>query len=54
MVEQTFGVRARIIDDPETNSPLVIPLATDAVQFDDVPGDTADLRAGVGSQKSPK
>ncbi|MGV9710699.1 ABC transporter ATP-binding protein [Gordonia sp. NPDC003424] len=45
MVERTFGVRARIIDDPESHTPLVIPLGDGAVAFDDVPGDTANLRA---------
>ncbi|MFD1812507.1 ABC transporter ATP-binding protein [Rhodococcus gannanensis] len=44
MVERTFGVRARIIDDPESNTPLVIPLGAGAVSFDQVPGDTASLR----------
>ncbi|MGW5524662.1 ABC transporter ATP-binding protein [Gordonia sp. NPDC003950] len=45
MVERTFGVRSRIIDDPETGTPLVIPLGEGAVSFDEVPGDTANLRA---------
>ncbi|MFW0797675.1 ABC transporter ATP-binding protein [Gordonia sp. CPCC 205515] len=45
MVERTFGVRSRIIDDPESHTPLVIPLGEGAVSFDEVPGDTATLRA---------
>ncbi|WP_431309327.1 ABC transporter ATP-binding protein [Gordonia sesuvii] len=49
MVHRTFGVRARIIDDPETNTPLVIPLGDGAVSFDEVPGDTANLRASPQS-----
>jgi ABC-type cobalamin/Fe3+-siderophores transport system ATPase subunit len=45
MVHRTFGVRARIIADPETGTPLVIPLGDGAVSFDQVPGDTATLRS---------
>lgn len=45
MVEKTFGVRSRIITDPETDTPLVIPLGEGAIAFDEVPGDTANLRA---------
>ncbi|GAA3703948.1 ABC transporter ATP-binding protein [Gordonia hankookensis] len=44
LVERTFGVRSRIIEDPETGTPLVIPLGDGAVSFDRVPGDTAILR----------
>jgi len=49
MVHETFGVRSRIINDPETDTPLVIPLGTGAVSFDAVPGDTASLR-----ERTPK
>ncbi|AZG44493.1 ABC transporter ATP-binding protein [Gordonia insulae] len=45
MVEKTFGVRSRIISDPETHTPLVIPLGAGAVSFDTTPGDTATLRS---------
>ncbi|YAL83333.1 ABC transporter ATP-binding protein [Dermacoccaceae bacterium W4C1] len=45
LVERVFGVRSRIVEDPETSTPMVVPLATGAVAFDDVPGDTANLRA---------
>ena len=45
MVERTFGVRSRVIDDPESHTPLVVPLGDGAVSFDDVPGDTATYRA---------
>ncbi|MGD9695811.1 MAG: ABC transporter ATP-binding protein [Thermoleophilia bacterium] len=31
LVERIFGVRTRIIDDPETGTPLVVPLAAGAV-----------------------
>lgn len=44
MVEKTFGVRSRIITDPESQTPLVVPLGEGAVAFDEVPGDTANLR----------
>ena len=47
VVEQVFGVRSLIIDDPESGTPLVVPLAAGAVNFDDLPGDTADYRAGI-------
>lgn len=49
MVERTFGVRSRIITDPESSTPLVIPLGTGAISFDTVPGDTANLRASQGT-----
>ncbi|GAB16669.1 putative ABC transporter ATP-binding protein [Gordonia effusa NBRC 100432] len=45
LVERTFGVRARIINDPETDTPLVIPLGQGAIDVDAVPGDTANLRS---------
>lgn len=48
MVERTFGVRSRIITDPESSTPLVIPLGEGAISFDTVPGDTANLRASQG------
>ncbi|BCJ68545.1 ABC transporter ATP-binding protein [Polymorphospora rubra] len=31
LVEEVFGVRARILTDPETGTPIVVPLATGAV-----------------------
>ncbi len=31
LVEEVFGVRARIIPDPETGSPMIVPLATGAL-----------------------
>ncbi|MFT4086875.1 MAG: ABC transporter ATP-binding protein [Gordonia sp. (in: high G+C Gram-positive bacteria)] len=43
-VERVFGVRSRVITDPETDTPLVVPLAEGAVRVDDLPGDTASLR----------
>lgn len=30
-IEEVFGVRSRIIDDPETGTPLVVPLAQDSL-----------------------
>lgn len=30
-IEEVFNVRTRIIDDPETHTPLIVPLANDAV-----------------------
>lgn len=47
LVGRVFGVRSRVVEDPETSTPMVVPLATGAVSFDDVPGDTANLRAGT-------
>src|SRR5699024_6051272 len=44
-VEAVFGVRSRVIDDPETGTPMVIPLATGAVDHASLPGDTALSRA---------
>lgn len=44
-VHAVFGVRARVIDDPETGTPMVIPLAEGAVRRAEVPGDTANARA---------
>lgn len=44
-VEAVFGVRSRVVDDPETGTPMVIPLAEGAVQSATLPGDTANLRA---------
>ncbi|UTT67597.1 ABC transporter ATP-binding protein [Janibacter sp. CX7] len=41
VVHRVFGVRARVIDDPETRTPMVIPLASGAVSAADLPGDTA-------------
>jgi len=31
LVEQVFGVRARIVPDPETSSPMIVPLASGAL-----------------------
>ncbi|TCJ99617.1 ABC transporter ATP-binding protein [Nocardia alba] len=36
LVEQVFGVYAQVIDDPQTGTPLVVPLAADAVRIDSV------------------
>ncbi|MFV0533040.1 MAG: ABC transporter ATP-binding protein [Cumulibacter sp.] len=48
-VEAVFGVRARVIEDPETGTPMVVPLASGAVHSENLPGDTANLReSGVG------
>jgi len=44
-VRAVFGVRARVIDDPETTTPMVIPLATGAVTTANLPGDTANAHA---------
>lgn len=44
-VRAVFGVRARVIDDPETGTPMVIPLASGAVVGADLPGDTANARS---------
>ncbi|WP_018157594.1 ABC transporter ATP-binding protein [Demetria terragena] len=52
LVERVFGVRSRVIQDPETGTPMVIPLAEGAVSFDAVAGDTANLRATADSPKS--
>ncbi len=46
IVHAVFGVHARVIDDPETGTPMVIPLAKGAVHRSEVPGDTANARAG--------
>lgn len=45
MVRSVFGVRARVIDDPETHTPMVIPLASGAVPAAELPGDTATAHA---------
>lgn len=44
-VHSVFGVRSRVIDDPESGTPMVIPLATGAVATADLPGDTANAHA---------
>ena len=44
-VQGVFGVRSRVIDDPESLTPMVIPLASGAVRTVDLPGDTADAHA---------
>ncbi|MFT4299409.1 MAG: ABC transporter ATP-binding protein [Aeromicrobium sp.] len=44
-VERVFGVRSRVIADPETGTPMVVPLASGAVQESSLPGDTANYRA---------
>ena len=45
IVHSVFGVHARVIDDPETGTPMVIPLAKGAVHRSEVPGDTANARS---------
>lgn len=45
LVERVFGVNCEVIADPQTGTPLIVPLAQGAVRFDSVPGDTANLRA---------
>lgn len=45
-VHAVFGVHSRVIDDPETGTPMVIPLARGAVHRSEVPGDTANARSG--------
>lgn len=47
-IETVFGVRSRVINDPETATPMVIPLAEGAVVTAEVQGDTANLRAEQG------
>lgn len=44
-VHAVFGVHSRVIDDPETGTPMVIPLAQGAVHRSEVPGDTANARS---------
>ena len=34
LVESTFGVRARVLPDPETGTPLIVPLASGAIVTD--------------------
>jgi ABC-type cobalamin/Fe3+-siderophores transport system ATPase subunit len=31
LIEDVFGVRSRILDDPETHTPMIVPLAHDAI-----------------------
>ena len=45
LVEDVFGVRSQVVPDPETGTPMVIPLATDPVDFHRLAGDTANLVA---------
>lgn len=45
LVEKVFGVRSQVIADPESGTPMVVPLAENPVDFRIVPGDTADLQA---------
>ncbi|GAA3948241.1 ABC transporter ATP-binding protein [Gordonia caeni] len=45
LVEKVFGVRSQVIPDPESGTPMVVPLAENPVDFRIVPGDTADLQA---------
>ncbi|GAA4680429.1 ABC transporter ATP-binding protein [Gordonia humi] len=44
-VENVFGVASRIIADPETGTPMVVPLASGAVKVSALPGDTANYQA---------
>lgn len=46
-VHAVFGVRSRVVDDPESGTPMVIPLAQGAVVGTDLPGDTANARVGT-------
>lgn len=54
IVEKVFGVSSRIIDDPETGTPMVVPLAVGAVQSAAVPGDTADYRAAESNAEKSR
>ncbi len=45
LVEQVFGVRSQVVPDPETGTPMIIPLAENPVDFTSPPGDTANLHA---------
>ncbi|MGO3326366.1 ABC transporter ATP-binding protein [Gordonia sp. (in: high G+C Gram-positive bacteria)] len=51
-VENVFGVSSRIIADPETGTPMVVPLAAGAVRSASIPGDTANYRAAESHSKS--
>lgn len=46
-VREVFGVRARVIDDPETGTPMVIPLASGAVVPAALPGGAVDARSAT-------
>lgn len=52
-VARVFGVRSRVIDDPETGTPMVVPLAQGAIAHDALPGDTATLRAECSAPRQP-
>ncbi|GAA5054553.1 ABC transporter ATP-binding protein [Nocardia callitridis] len=41
LVERVFGVYSQVIADPQTGTPLVVPLASGAVRFDGAPGESA-------------
>lgn len=45
LVERVFGVRSQVLPDPETGTPMVVPLAESPVDFRSLPGDTANLLA---------
>ncbi|WP_448222285.1 ABC transporter ATP-binding protein [Gordonia iterans] len=45
LVEKVFGVRSQVVPDPETGTPMIIPLAENPVDFTTLPGDTANLHA---------
>jgi iron complex transport system ATP-binding protein len=47
LVERVFGLRCRVIEDPETGTPLVVPAARGRGQFS--PADTARASSGVSS-----
>ncbi len=47
LVADVFGVRAQVLPDPETGTPMVIPLADRPVDFARLPGDTANLVAAA-------
>lgn len=52
-VARVFGVRSRVIDDPETGTPMVVPLAQGAIAHNALPGDTATLRAERSAPRQP-
>ena len=45
LVHAVFGVRARVIDDPESGTPMVIPRASGAISPAELPGDTVTARS---------
>ncbi|MFJ6631722.1 ABC transporter ATP-binding protein [Streptomyces sp. NPDC091376] len=57
LVERVFGVRAQVIDDPETGTPLVVPLARArraAPDAQEAPGtDSAEAASGTETDAAP-